>query len=92
LAALAGLAAGGPEAKRYIISRRNLRAMNLFGWANQKIGKFTCIDMALTKFSVAAFTLMIAKLWPPLLSLDWYWYGLVFAILAILLLWNFLRA
>lgn len=47
--------------------------MNLFGWANQKIGKFTCIDMALTKFSVAAFTLMIAKLWPPLLSLDWYW-------------------
>lgn len=70
---MVGLAAGGPEAKGYIISRRNLRAMNLFGWANQKIGKFTCIDMALTKFSVAAFTLMIAKLWPPLLSLDWYW-------------------
>ena len=66
--------------------------MKLFGWANRKIGRLTLVDMALTKFSVAAFTLMIAKLWPPLLSLDWYWYGLVFAILAILLLWNFLRA
>jgi hypothetical protein len=66
--------------------------MNLSGWANRKIGKFTLIDMALTKFSVAAFTLMIAKLWPPLLSLEWHWYGLVFAVLAIVPLWNFWRA
>ncbi|HNT72002.1 MAG TPA: hypothetical protein PLN41_12495 [Methanothrix sp.] len=66
--------------------------MKLFGWANRKIGRLTLVDMALTKFSVAAFTLMIAKLWPPLLSLDWQWYGLVFAVLATLPLWNFRRA
>jgi hypothetical protein len=35
---------------------------------------------------------MIAKLWPPLLSLEWHWYALVFAILAIVPLWNFWRA
>ena len=66
--------------------------MKLFGWANRKIGRLTLVDMALTKFSVAAFTLMIAKLWRPLLSLDWQWYGLVFAVLATLPPWNFRRA
>ena len=29
------------------------------------------------KLSVFAFTLMIAKLWKPILSLDWYWYLIV---------------
>jgi hypothetical protein len=32
---------------------------------------------------VFAFALMLAKLWPPLLSLEWYWYGLVFVAAAI---------
>jgi hypothetical protein len=40
---------------------------------NAKISKLTWVDIGLTKWSVAAFVLMIAKLWPPLLSLDWYW-------------------
>jgi len=26
---------------------------------------------------------MIAKLWKPLLSLDWYWYGLIFVLAVI---------
>lgn len=66
--------------------------MNLFDWANKKIGKLTWIDIGLTKLSVAAFVLMIAKLWPPLLSLDWYWYGLIFVVLAIIPLRNFWKA
>lgn len=66
--------------------------MNLFEWANKKIGKLTWIDIGLTKLSVAAFVLMIAKLWTPLLSLDWRWYGLIFVVLAIIPLRNFWKA
>ena len=65
--------------------------MNLFNWANKKMAKLTWIDMGLTKLAVAAFVLMIAKVWPPLLSLDWYWYGLIWILLAIIPLRNFWR-
>jgi len=63
--------------------------MNFTKWADNKIGKLTWIDIWLTKLSVAAFVLMIAKLWSPLLSLDWYWYALIFVMLAIIPFKNF---
>jgi uncharacterized protein YqjF (DUF2071 family) len=66
--------------------------MNFTKWANNKISKLTWVDVGLTKWSVAAFVLMIAKLWPPLLSLDWYWYGLIFVVLAIIPFRNFWKA
>jgi len=66
--------------------------MNFFEWTNKKIGKLTWIDIGLTKLSVAAFVLMIAKLWTPLLSLDWRWYGLIFVVLAIIPLRDFWKA
>lgn len=47
---------------------------------NQKIKKMTHWDIALLKIGIVAFTLMVAKLWTPLLSLEWYWYGLIFII------------
>lgn len=56
--------------------------MSIFDWANDRIGRMTWVDLGLTKIAVAAFTLMVAKLWPPLLSLDWYWYALLFVLLA----------
>lgn len=65
--------------------------MNLIKWANNKIEKLTWIDMGLTKLAVAAFALMIAKIWPALLNLDWYWYGLMWIFLAIIPLRNFWR-
>jgi len=34
-------------------------------------------DISFVKISVAAFILMIAALWPPILGLDWYWYLLI---------------
>jgi hypothetical protein len=37
--------------------------------------------MGLTKLAVFAFALMIARLWQPIISLQWYWY-LVIAVLA----------
>jgi hypothetical protein len=46
-------------------------------WLNSKIQKMNWLDMKMVKLCVAVFILMVAKLWPPLLSLDWYWYLLI---------------
>ena len=54
-----------------------------FQWANDMIKKLTCFDYALIKIAVFSFTLMVDKLWPGILCLDWYWYGLVYAIIAV---------
>lgn len=51
-------------------------------WMDSKLKKMTLWDIKMVKLSVAAFTLLIAKLWSPILSLDWYWYaalGIIFA-------------
>ncbi len=52
-------------------------------WANSKIKKMTLVDIKLIKLSVFAFALMVAKLWQPILSLDWYWYAVMFIAFAI---------
>ena len=57
--------------------------MNMFEWGNSKIEKFKWLDIGLLKLSVAAFILMVAKLWAPILSLEWYWYGVIFLLAAI---------
>jgi len=55
-----------------------------FQWANDIIKKLTCFDYALIKIGVFVFTLMLAKIWPSVfLCLDWYWYGLVYLIVAV---------
>ena len=48
-----------------------------------RVWKFTFpyIDIRLTGLVGLAFGLMIAKLWAPILYLDWYWY-LIIALLA----------
>jgi len=48
-----------------------------------RVAKLRVTDVQLIKLSVAGFILMIAKLWPPLLSLDWYWYAAIGALAAI---------
>ncbi len=50
---------------------------------NKKIKKMKWTDIALVKLSVLFFTLMLAKLWPAILSLEWYVYLIVFLLLAI---------
>jgi len=50
---------------------------------NEKIQKFKVCDIALIKLGVFAFALMVAKLWSEILSLDWYWYLVIWAIAAI---------
>ncbi|MBR9681973.1 MAG: hypothetical protein GOV00_04215 [Candidatus Altiarchaeota archaeon] len=46
-------------------------------WMEPKIRKMSICDIKLIKLSVAAFTLMLAKFWPVLLGLEWYWYALI---------------
>jgi len=58
----------------------------LFNWADEKIKKFTVFDIGILKLCVISFTLMIAKLWAPILSLEWYVYGTVFIVTYLLLL------
>ncbi|MDQ7816031.1 MAG: hypothetical protein RDU14_03335 [Melioribacteraceae bacterium] len=46
-------------------------------------------DVALLKVAVFAATLLVAKLWNPLLSLDWYWYFILWIVAAIKPLYAF---
>jgi len=57
--------------------------MSFIPWANKKVSKLEWLDMALVKWSVFFFTLMIVKFWPNILNLEWYWYLLIWIILAI---------
>lgn len=50
---------------------------------NKNIKKCVWYDISLVKLSTAAFILMVAKLWAPILSLDWYWYLIVGVIAAL---------
>ncbi len=58
--------------------------MNTINWINSKIKKMSFVDIQLIKLSVFAFTLLIAKLWEPILSLEWYWYAILFVIATII--------
>lgn len=49
---------------------------NIFDWANNRIAHLKWPHIALVKLSVMAFAFMFAKLLPPLLMLDWWWYFL----------------
>ncbi len=51
--------------------------MRVLNWANSKIKQMTCIHVAVIELCVAAFALLIAKVWPDVLALDWYWYALI---------------
>ena len=52
---------------------------------NKKLKKMTHWDVAMLKIAVAAFALLIAKLWSPILSLEWYWYAIIFIVPYIIL-------
>jgi len=50
---------------------------------DSKVKKIDWVDLKLIQISSAALVLTIAKIWKPLLSLDWYWYGLIFVLAVI---------
>lgn len=41
------------------------------------------IDVGLIKIAVFAATLLLAKVWEPILSLEWYWYLIICVVTAI---------
>lgn len=43
---------------------------------DKKVKNLTAMDVAFTKIAVMFFMLTIAKLWPTILSLEWYWYAI----------------
>jgi len=45
--------------------------------------KADVIDIAFTKIAVFAGALFIAKIWEPILSLNWYWYVTIMIFAAI---------
>jgi|TARA_B100001971_G_C18160997_1_gene521359 hypothetical protein len=55
--------------------------MSFSEWMNSKMSNLHWTDISLIKLSTAAFILVVAKLWTPILSLEWYWY-LVIALVA----------
>lgn len=46
----------------------------------EKMSKLTIWDFAIMKISLIAFTLMVAKILPVVLVLEWGWYAAVFAV------------
>jgi len=46
--------------------------MSYMDWANSKVKKLDVVDIKLIKVYTAAFILMVAALWPPIASLNWY--------------------
>jgi len=66
--------------------------MGLIDWYERLIKSCNWLDMTMLKICTFFFALLLAKLWMPLLSLDWYWYALVFVLTAIWLVAKVLRS
>jgi hypothetical protein len=58
---------------------------------NSKIKTLTLTDIQLIKLSVFAFTLLLAKLYTPLLSFNWYIYVIVFILAGIRPIYKMLK-
>jgi len=54
--------------------------MTLWDWIENRVARMTALDIGLLKICVLAFGLMVAKLWPPLLTPDWKVFGAIFLI------------
>lgn len=63
--------------------------MTLFQKIDTIIQRYRWYDISLIKISSGAFLLMVAKLWPPLLALDWYYYLAVSIVAAVPVLRKF---
>ena len=54
--------------------------MAFWNWIEARAARLTALDIGLLKICVLAFGLMVAKLWPPLLTPDWKVFGAIFLI------------
>jgi hypothetical protein len=51
-----------------------------FNKIKDKLRKLTILDLSVMKVCLIAFTLMLAKLYPVVLCLEWGWYAVVFGL------------
>ncbi|MCK4256354.1 hypothetical protein KAX35_05670 [candidate division WOR-3 bacterium] len=65
--------------------------MSFKTWADSKVKRFSWIDLKLVQISAICCFLMIAKLWKPLLRLDWYWYAVIAVLAGIKPVYNAFR-
>ncbi len=65
--------------------------MKLNYYEKLKLYKADMVDVGLTKWAVFSATLLLAKLWEPVLSLNWYWYLLIFLVAVIRPMVNFIK-
>jgi hypothetical protein len=56
-------------------------------WMSDKLKTMSVWDIKHAKLSAVAFTLMLAKFFPVLLGLEWYWYALA----GVFFMWRPLR-
>jgi hypothetical protein len=63
--------------------------MGFVEWANEKGKNLDIWDIGLTKFTVLFATLLIVKVWPAVVSLDWYWYLVAAVVVAIRPMYRF---
>ena len=57
--------------------------------ANGKIKKLNVWDIGILKVCLIAFALTVSKLWPFILNLAWGWYGGIFLITYVYLIYRF---
>lgn len=55
--------------------------MSLSKWFEVRTKKLHWYDWWMVKWSAVVFGLFIAKIWPPILILDWYWYLIISLVL-----------
>lgn len=53
--------------------------MKFYKWVEKGYAKLHWYDFGMVKLSAFLFGLLIAKIYPPILNLDWYWY-LIFVV------------
>lgn len=63
--------------------------MKFFKWVDKRLSKLRWLDIGLIKLASASFILFIAKIWPPILSLDAIWYFLLALVFGYIPLYKF---
>ncbi len=63
--------------------------MNILNWAEKRTQNMKWYHFGALKIGVASAMLLLAKFFPELLALEWYWYAGVFAVSYIVMLFGF---
>lgn len=57
--------------------------MSFFQWLNSNVQKMNWVDMSFVKLALVAFAFMLVSIWPQIADVPWYWYLIIWIVLAI---------